>query len=88
VENARIEFWLSAIREAAKSDQDVALELAQSQNLIKGYGETHARGLRKLDAVMRASKRLQGTPDAAQALRKLRLTALQDHDEAALNNAL
>jgi len=79
-ENARIEVWLAAVRQAR--DRDIAMELVLSQNLIKGYGETHERGLRKFEAVMEAYRR----GASAQALRALREAALKD--EGALDTAL
>lgn len=83
-ENKRIENWLALIADAATVDYEAATELARSQNLIKGYGETHARGLRKFNAVMDAWSRLRKQPGAAQHLRRLREAALMDEDGEAL----
>jgi indolepyruvate ferredoxin oxidoreductase beta subunit len=88
VESARIEAWLAAIAEVAKSNREVALELVKCQNLIKGYGETHDRGLQKFSIMMDVYRRVQGAPDASNTLRKLRLIALEDHGGTSLNNAL
>jgi indolepyruvate ferredoxin oxidoreductase beta subunit len=76
-ENARIEAWLAAIADAARADVPAAIELARSQNLIKGYGETHARGLRKFSDMMAAYQRLGPGPQTAAALRALREHALK-----------
>lgn len=76
-ENARIEEWLTKVGEAAMADHETALELAKCQNLIKGYGDTHARGLENFAGVMAAYEKLKGTPDAASAMRDLRQKALQ-----------
>jgi indolepyruvate ferredoxin oxidoreductase beta subunit len=81
-ENARIEAWLAAVR--AAPDAETTRELILCQNLIKGYGDTHARGLRKFEAVMQAYR--AGVPAAV--LRALREAALQDEDGAALDAAL
>jgi indolepyruvate ferredoxin oxidoreductase beta subunit len=43
-EQTQIESWLSQIRDAAKLSRDLALEIAECARLIKGYGDTHARG--------------------------------------------
>jgi indolepyruvate ferredoxin oxidoreductase beta subunit len=75
-ENGRIEAWLAAIEDAARVDLAVALELARCQNLIKGYGETHARGVRKFSETMAAHKQLGNGPGTAAALRAMRLNAL------------
>jgi indolepyruvate ferredoxin oxidoreductase, beta subunit len=44
-EQAQIEAWLALIAEAAALSAALALEIAECARLIKGYGETHARGL-------------------------------------------
>jgi len=44
-EQQQIEGWLSLIREAARLSPELALEVAECARLIKGYGDTHARGL-------------------------------------------
>jgi indolepyruvate ferredoxin oxidoreductase beta subunit len=85
-ENARIEAWLAAV--AGESDPRVAVELALCQNLIKGYGDTHARGLAKFDALMDAYRRVRGAPDAASTLRMLREAASKDEDGTALKRAM
>lgn len=43
-EQAQIETWLALIVEAAKLSPEFALEVAECARLIKGYGDTHARG--------------------------------------------
>ena len=81
-ENARIEAWLAAVR--AAPDAQTAQELILCRNLIKGYGDTHARSLRKFEAVMQACR--DGA--SAAALRGLREAALKDEDGTALDAAL
>ena len=44
-EQAQIEAWLAQIAKAAPRSTDLALEIAECARLIKGYGDTHARGL-------------------------------------------
>ena len=44
-EQAQIEFWLALIAQAARLSAGLALEVAECARLIKGYGDTHARGL-------------------------------------------
>jgi indolepyruvate ferredoxin oxidoreductase beta subunit len=85
-ENARIEAWLAAV--AGESDPRVGVELALCQNLIKGYGDTHARGLAKFNALMDAYRRVRGAPDAASTLRMLREAASKDEDGTALKRAM
>src|ERR1039457_520828 len=44
-EQAQIESWLSLIAEAARHPGALALEVSECARLIKGYGDTYARGL-------------------------------------------
>jgi indolepyruvate ferredoxin oxidoreductase beta subunit len=50
-EQQQIESWLALIREAARRSPEFALEIAECARLIKGYGDTHARGLANYRAV-------------------------------------
>lgn len=51
-EQAAIERWLQAIDSALARSPELAHELALCGNLVKGYGETHARGHRHLGAIL------------------------------------
>jgi indolepyruvate ferredoxin oxidoreductase beta subunit len=44
IEQAQIESWLALISDTAKLSPAIALEVAECARLIKGYGDTHARG--------------------------------------------
>lgn len=76
-ENARIESWLQYVVRAAAFNPALALEIVQCQRLVKGYGDTHARGLRNyqtlIDIVERHASHL-----APATLRELRDAALAD----------
>jgi len=87
-ENARIEAWLSAVINAAATDRNAALELVKCQNLIKGYGDTHERGLRKFTKIMEAYGKIRGSSGAAEVLSNLRVAASNDEDGTALKVAL
>jgi indolepyruvate ferredoxin oxidoreductase beta subunit len=50
-EQQQIESWLTLIREAARRSPELALEIAECARLIKGYGDTHARGLANYRAI-------------------------------------
>jgi indolepyruvate ferredoxin oxidoreductase beta subunit len=76
--------WLARVREAAAKDYALAVELLACRRLVKGYSDTHARGLSKFDRVMAAAARLEGRADAADWVRRLREAALRDEDGAAL----
>ena len=87
-ETARIENWLDLIREAAGRDRAFATEIAALQRLIKGYGDTHARGLRNFAAITAVLDTLERQPDPADATRRLHNAALADENGVALNAAL
>ena len=44
-ENTQIEQWLQDVATAVSSNEGLALELVKCQKLIKGYGQTHERGV-------------------------------------------
>lgn len=87
-ESARIAEWLSDVHRAAPHDPALAAEILANQRLIKGYSDTHARGMGKYARVMDAAIRLRGRPDAADWVRRLREAALLDEHGTALDGAL
>ncbi|WP_431107264.1 indolepyruvate oxidoreductase subunit beta family protein [Variovorax paradoxus] len=86
-ENRRIEEWLQRIATAARHNPELAVELAQCQRLVKGYSDTHERGIRNYDTVMRAVERA-GARLAPATLRELRDAALADEHGHKLQAAL
>jgi indolepyruvate ferredoxin oxidoreductase beta subunit len=50
-EQAQIEGWLRLILQAAQRSPVFALEIAECARLIKGYGDTYARGLSNYQAI-------------------------------------
>jgi indolepyruvate ferredoxin oxidoreductase, beta subunit len=50
-EQEQIESWLTLIVQAARRSPEFALEIAECARLIKGYGDTHARGLANYRAI-------------------------------------
>ncbi|MFS2050430.1 DUF6537 domain-containing protein, partial [Variovorax sp. CT11-76] len=76
-ENRRIEAWLAEIAATAARNTELAIEVAQCQRLVKGYSDTHERGLRNYDTVMAALRRA-GDALAPATLRELRNAALAD----------
>ncbi|MFB9121841.1 indolepyruvate oxidoreductase subunit beta family protein [Paraburkholderia dipogonis] len=87
LENARIEDWLERIIETAKLNPALAIEVAQCQRLVKGYSDTHARGLKNYQTVMAAVGRA-GARIAPATLRELRDAALADEHGNRLHEAL
>jgi len=86
-ENRRIEDWLRRIAETAARNPQLAVEVAQCQRLVKGYSDTHERGLRNYDTVMAALQRA-GQGLAPATLRELRDAALADEHGRQLQAAL
>jgi indolepyruvate ferredoxin oxidoreductase beta subunit len=78
IENQRIEAWLGQIAEIAPRDYDSAVELAECQALVKGYGDTHEHGWASFSQISALAPRLVGDPQAAARLRALREAALAD----------
>jgi indolepyruvate ferredoxin oxidoreductase beta subunit len=86
VENARIEDWLTDLRAVVATDPALAVEIARCQRLVKGYGDTHARGWRNFET-LRAAWRSPARPAPA-LLAELREAALADEHGRALQAAL
>ncbi|WP_431512005.1 indolepyruvate oxidoreductase subunit beta family protein [Variovorax sp. DAIF25] len=86
-ENRRIEAWLAEIAATAARNTELAIEVAQCQRLVKGYSDTHERGLRNYDTVMAALRRA-GDALAPATLRELRNAALADEHGHQLQAAL
>ena len=92
-EQAQIKSWLGLIAEAAKQSGAVALEVAECARLIKGYGDTYARGLanyRSIEArVIRPALAGAIPPErAADAIASARTAALVDPEGESLAKCL
>jgi len=90
-EQALIGRWLGAIREAAPRSTALSLEIAECAGLLKGYGETHRRGLANFLAIFDALVENPATADPADqaaAIRKAREAALADPEGLALEKDL
>ena len=86
-ENAAIETWLAQIATTAALNPALAVEVAQCQRLVKGYSDTHERGVRNFEAVMAAVKK-GGAAVAPATVRELRDAALADEHGHQLGAAL
>jgi indolepyruvate ferredoxin oxidoreductase beta subunit len=92
-EQAEIERWLGQIRDAAPRGLDLAREITESARLIKGYGDTHKRGLgnyrRIADEVIAPALAGRMTPRAAaDAVANARVAALADPEGQSLSTTL
>lgn len=87
-EQFRIVRWLELIGQVAPQNYALAVEIADCQQLVKGYGETHERGTASFDAILADVKGRLGAVDAAGRVRTLRAAALADDQGIALSKAL
>ena len=92
-EQAEIERWLTQIHAAAPLGLDLAREIAECARLIKGYGDTHKRGLgnyrRITDEVIAPALAGKMTAHAAaDAVANARVAALADPEGEALSRTL
>jgi indolepyruvate ferredoxin oxidoreductase beta subunit len=87
-EQARIGRWLELIGGVARQNYALAVEIADCQQLVKGYGETHERGAASLDAILADAQTWRQRTDAAHRVRTLRIAALADDQGIALSAAL
>jgi len=87
-EDRQIEDWLERMRACLPGQYDLALEIASCADLIKGYGDTHARGLGRFNMIMQYLDDAVSTNDAAATVGSLRLAALADEEGLAFKRAL
>jgi len=87
LEQPRIEHWLRRVEEAAAVSAELATEVVRCQRLVKGYGDTHERGLRNYETLMAALQR-GGAAVAPATVRELRDAALADERGETLQAAL
>lgn len=88
VETRHIESWLDNIVRTAPQDYALAVQIAASRRLIKGYSDTHARGLSKFARVHEGIDLVRGREDAADWARRLIEAALASETSDPLDGAL
>ena len=79
-EIAALEQWIALVVDTAPDDYNLAVEVAECRRLVKGYGETHARGLAHFERLVAAVHDHRGEPDAATSIREMRDQALAAAD--------
>jgi indolepyruvate ferredoxin oxidoreductase, beta subunit len=87
-EHDSIETWLRAVIETAAHDYDLAVEVARLRGLVKGYGDTHARGREKYELIARRLPAMSESPKAAERLKALMAAANADENGDALRVAM
>ena len=88
IEQQRISDWLASITALAATQPELALEVARTQRLVKGYGDTHARGWGNYQRIMAKLPQLQAMPQGAAQLAALSSAALADDMGLALEQIL
>jgi indolepyruvate ferredoxin oxidoreductase beta subunit len=87
-EMAHLDQWLALAAARVSENYDLAVEIINTRRLVKGYSDTHARGVSKFDRVIGAVPLLAARPDGAEWMRRLRDAALMDENGIALDGAL
>ena len=94
VEQKRIDQWLEVILPIATEDYDLAVEVAELANVIKGYGDTHKNGMANFNAIMIEVNRLRKESadkkeiKAAERIAQLRKAAMADENGGKLRELL
>lgn len=77
-ETAHRDAWLAKATGALKQNYDLAVAILCFRRLIKGYSDTHVRGLSKFDKVMATTKSISTREDAADWAQRLLTSAIKD----------
>ena len=88
IEQVRIGNWLSKVEALLPKNYQLAVEVAELATLIKGYGETHRKGLANFEAIMSQVELLENDPEAATKVKELRNAALADENGERLRSLL
>ena len=87
-ERAHLDAWLDLAARHVEANYDLAAQILAARRLVKGYSDTHTRGLSKYDRVIGALPKLAPRADGADWLRRLIQAALLDEEGVALDGAL
>jgi indolepyruvate ferredoxin oxidoreductase beta subunit len=77
--------WINKFTSFAPDQYELAVEIVKCRRLIKGYSDTHVRGLSKFDRVLSGANLVSGRDDAAKWVERLREAALMDEKGEALD---
>jgi indolepyruvate ferredoxin oxidoreductase beta subunit len=88
IEQKRIQSWIDTVEGLMAKDYELAREVAEVASLIKGYGETHRKGLHNFELVMDYLVQEKNQPVSAARIAELRNAALADEDGIKLRAAL
>jgi indolepyruvate ferredoxin oxidoreductase beta subunit len=88
VEMQHLEAWLEKATVLIDRNYDLATGILLARRLVKGYSDTHARGLSKFDRVLSSVPQLRDRGDAGAWMSRLISAALKDEGGEALDGAL
>ena len=80
--------WLHTVVMVASTNYPLAVEVAITRTLVKGYSDTHERGRQRYDTLTQMLPQIAATSDPAATLAYLRKAALTDDTGAALSAAV
>lgn len=83
-----MEAWLGLAARTLAENYDLARATLAARRLVKGYSDTHARGLSKFDRVISAVPLLLPRHDGGQWMDRLITAALKDENGEALDGVL
>ena len=87
-ENKRIMAWLGLIEKYATVNPPLALEIAKCPRLIKGYGDTHMRGINRFSGIMAFIETAKSESDIAGKVVELRDAAMLGSEGVEFNNLI
>ena len=87
-ETSHIDTWLALATCHLEKNYDLARGIIATRRLIKGYSDTHARGISKFDRVLSSVPLLAARDDAGEWIDRLISAALKDEDGTVLDGAL
>ena len=87
-EQNHLEAWLAEVAKLAPRDYALALEFAECRNLVKGYGDTHARGKANYAAIVAEARKMSAGDSQPAAIAALRKAANADDSGARLREAI
>lgn len=88
MEQDHLDDWLKMVSGYLPGRYGMAVEILRCRRLIKGYSDTHARGLSKFDKVLAGARLVEDRDDGPQWVARLREAALRDEKGAELDGAL
>ncbi len=87
-EQEHLHRWLETAMGYRAANYDLAVEVMRCRRLVKGYSDTHSRGLSKFDRVLEGIALVANRSDAADWARRLREAALKDEEGKELDGAI